>query len=160
MAILYPRRPGAISHAMTSQTPAFTIFYDGACPLCAREIAFYRRRRGADRMRWVDVAQAPSEGEVAPGLARADALARFHVMDEAGRLVSGGRAFAEILARLDRFRLFGRALRREPLASLLDGAYAVFLPLRPRLQRLFGGRSRDETCADTGACEPAPDRRP
>jgi predicted DCC family thiol-disulfide oxidoreductase YuxK len=143
---------------MTSPSPAFTVFYDGACPLCTREIAFYRRRKGADRIQWVDVAQVSNEGEVAPGLARADALARFHVMDEAGRLVSGGRAFAEILARLDRFRLIGRILRREPLASLLDGAYSVFLPLRPRLQRLFGGRADQPVCTDAGACDPAPSR--
>lgn len=144
---------------MNTQSSRLTVFYDGACPLCAREIAFYRRRRGADRIDWVDVAQIPAEGEVAPGLARADALARFHVMDEAGRLVSGGRAFAEILARLDRFRLIGRILRREPLASLLDGAYAVFLPLRPRLQRIFGGRADQPVCTDAGACDPAPPRR-
>jgi hypothetical protein len=25
-----------------------TVFYDGACPLCATEIGFYQRRRGAE----------------------------------------------------------------------------------------------------------------
>ena len=54
---------------------ALTVFYDGACPLCRREIAFYRRRRGAARIRWLDISRAP-EGEVAPGLSRCAALAR------------------------------------------------------------------------------------
>ncbi len=144
---------------MDKQSRTFTVFYDGACPLCAREIAFYRRRKGADRLRWSDVAQLAPDQEVAPGLARADAMARFHVMDDQGRLISGGRAFAEIMARLDGFRTIGRILRREPLASLLDGAYAVFLPIRPRLQRLFGGGRAPATCPDDGACDPASRRR-
>lgn len=33
-----------------------SVFYDGDCPLCQREIAFYRRRSGAERIRWIDVA--------------------------------------------------------------------------------------------------------
>lgn len=144
---------------MDTNSPTLTIFYDGACPLCAREIAFYRRRKGAERLRWMDVAQLAPDQDVAPGLARADALARFHVMDEQGKLISGGRAFAEIMARLDGFRIIGRVLRREPLASLLDGAYAVFLPLRPRLQRLFGGRRDQPACTDDGACDPVTSRR-
>ncbi|HMB11927.1 DUF393 domain-containing protein [Saliniramus sp.] len=144
---------------MEQTFPALTVFYDGACPLCAREIAFYRRRKGADRLRWMDVAQLAPDQDVAPGLARANALARFHVMDAQGKLISGGRAFAEIMARLDGFRIIGRVLRREPLASLLDGAYAMFLPIRPQLQRLFGGRREPAPCTDDGACDPASKRR-
>ena len=34
------------------------VFYDGACPLCIREIAFYKRRKGADGVTWVDVSDA------------------------------------------------------------------------------------------------------
>ena len=30
-----------------------TVFYDGACPLCDREISFYKRRRGAEGVRWI-----------------------------------------------------------------------------------------------------------
>lgn len=144
---------------MDTTAPTLTIFYDGACPLCAREIAFYRRRKGAERLRWMDVAQLAPDQDVAPGLARADAMARFHVMDAQGKLISGGRAFAEIMARLDGFRIIGRVLRREPLASLLDGAYAVFLPVRPRLQRLFGGRHDRPACTDDDACDPVTSRR-
>lgn len=141
---------------MTNRIPTLTVFYDGACPLCAREIAFYRRRKGADRLSWTDVAQLAPDQEAAPGLSRADAMARFHVMDAQGNLISGGRAFAEIMARLDGFSMIGRVLRREPFASLLDGAYAVFLPLRPRLQRLFGGKGQPAACAADGACDPKP----
>lgn len=117
-----------------------TVFFDGSCPLCTREIGFYQRRRGAEQISWIDVSAGDhaEQAEVAPGLTRRAAMARFHVMPADGRIISGGRAFAEILARLPAFSLIGRILRRRPFVWLLDGAYELFLPLRPRLQRLFG----------------------
>lgn len=131
---------------MTETTPrdpaALTVFFDGSCPLCTREIAFYRRRRGADAIDWVDVSvdDASAGAALPPGLTREAAMARFHVMDGAGRIVSGGRAFAEILARLPALSLLGRILCRAPFAWFLDRAYDLFVPLRPRLQRLFGAK--------------------
>lgn len=121
---------------------SMTVFFDGSCPLCTREIGFYRRRRGAERIRWIDVSAGDhaQQAEVAPGLTRQAAMARFHIMTADGRVISGGRAFAEILAHLPAFSLIGRILRRRPFVWLLDGAYEVFLPVRPRLQRLFGAR--------------------
>ena len=39
------------------------VFYDGGCPLCRREIAHYRRLRGAADLRWVDVVGEPDNLE-------------------------------------------------------------------------------------------------
>lgn len=118
-----------------AQAENLTVFYDGACPLCEREIAFYRGRKGAERISWVDVSRI-SEDEVAPGLTKDKALARFHVMKVGGSLVSGGRAFAELWVALPAFRLVGRIARKGPLPWILDRAYGVFLWLRPRLQAM------------------------
>ena len=112
-----------------------TVFYDAACPLCHREIAFYRRREGADRICWIDV-NSQDCGELAPGLSKERALARFHVLDGEGRLISGGPAFARLWQALPGFRFYGRILGRAPLVWLLDPAYNLFLRLRPRLQAL------------------------
>ncbi len=112
-----------------------TVFYDGACPLCAREIAFYQARAGADGVCWVDISRS-DHGEVAPGLSRDQALARFHVLDVDGRLFSGGLAFARLWRALPGFRLFGRLFQVRPLAWGLDHAYDVFLRFRPQLQAL------------------------
>ena len=114
--------------------PRLTVFYDGACPLCRREIAFYRRRRGADRVDWVDVSRARSD-MVTPGLCRREALARFHVRLANGDLVSGARAFAELWTILPAFRWMGLAARSRPVSALLDVAYSGFLRVRPLLPR-------------------------
>ena len=48
-------------------TLPFTIFYDGSCPLCRREIGFYQKQIGADQLTWQDVSRIRS-GDVVEGL--------------------------------------------------------------------------------------------
>lgn len=111
------------------------VFFDGACPLCMREIAFYRRRKGAEEIVWTDISQ--TEGvDVAPGLSACDARARFHVLDEKGALYSGGDAFAKLWARLPAFRAAGLIAQRQPFRWILNRAYDFFLKVRPQLQSL------------------------
>ncbi len=112
-----------------------TVYYDGACPLCRREIGFYRRRRGAGQIQWIDVSRVEG-GQPAPDLCRSDALARFHVRLPNGTLVSGGRAFAELWAALPGFSWLGKIGRSPLLAPLMELAYRAFLRLRPSIQRL------------------------
>ncbi len=129
-----------------AQTENLTVFYDGACPLCRREIGFYKNRKGAEAISWIDVSRAARD-EVAPGLTKTQAMARFHVMKPGGALVSSGRAFAELWAALPGFRLFGRIARTGPLAWALDRAYGAFLKLRPRVQALVASPRAGEVTA-------------
>ena len=118
-----------------TDTDKITVYYDGACPLCQREISFYRRRRGADSVRWMDLSRMEAE-TVAPGLSRSEALRRFHIRRPDGKLVSGVTAFADLWMALPGFRRFGRVLRYRPLVRVLDYCYDVFLRIRPFLQAL------------------------
>lgn len=55
-----------------------TIYYDGACPLCSREIAFLRRRdRGRGRLRFVDIAAADFDATPL-GVAQTELMAQIH----------------------------------------------------------------------------------
>jgi predicted DCC family thiol-disulfide oxidoreductase YuxK len=129
----------AAKPAAGSRPEAATVFYDGACPLCSREIAFYQRRKGADRIDWIDVSGAPG-AEVAPGLTRDQALARFHVRNADGTLVSGGAAFAALWTALPGFRYVGKLFQTEPFVPLLEAVYRIFLRVRPRLQNTLLAR--------------------
>lgn len=113
--------------------PELTIYFDGSCPLCRREIALYRRLRGADRLQWLDVSSAAPLGA---GLSCEAAMRRFHVRDARGRLYSGGAAFARLWRALPGWRVAGWLFALPPMSWLLELAYRGFLPLRPRLQRL------------------------
>lgn len=112
-----------------------TVFYDGACPLCQREISFYKRRKGANGVTWIDVSRSVDD-EIAPGLTREQALARFHVINGERKPVSGGEAFACLWAALPGFRHLGRLFQARPLLWFLNHAYDLFLPIRPLLQKI------------------------
>lgn len=113
--------------------PELTIYYDGSCPLCRREIALYRRQPGAERLLWLDVSAGAPLGA---DLSCEAAMRRFHVRDAQGRLFSGGAAFARLWRALPAWRVIGWTFAWPPLSWLLALAYRVFLPLRPGLQRL------------------------
>ncbi len=126
---------------MPEQVP-LTVYFDGSCPLCRREIAFYQRRRGADAIRWVDISEIDGD-EVRPGLSHQEAMARFHVEDAQGQLYSGGKAFAVLWTGLPAFRIIGRIAQVWPLSWALELGYRLFLPVRPHLQRFFRARDTD-----------------
>lgn len=107
------------------------VFYDGACPLCRREIAHYRKLRGATRVSWIDIAHDDASLE-AHGLRREVALARFHVRDRAGHWHSGAWAFAELWSNLAGYRWLAAGLRAMRLLPLLDRAYVHFARWRLR----------------------------
>lgn len=122
--------------------PELTVYYDGSCPLCRREIAFYRRRAPAGAIEWIDVS---TPAELGDGLNCSTAMARFHVREANGRLRSGGIAFATLWRHIPGWRWLGRLGTMPPLSWLLEAGYRAFLPLRPRLQRLIRGRETAPT---------------
>jgi predicted DCC family thiol-disulfide oxidoreductase YuxK len=104
------------------------VFYDGGCPVCRREIGYYRARRGADGFEWVDVnGPAPALG---PGLSREAALARMHVRLADGTLLSGAAAFAAMWRRMPGFRTLGLLLAIPPFGALAELGYRGFLRIR------------------------------
>jgi predicted DCC family thiol-disulfide oxidoreductase YuxK len=116
-------------------SPALPVFYDGSCPLCTAEIGFYRRRRGANRVGWIDVSAGPAEN-VTAGLTRDQALRRFHVRDADGRLISEGQAFVVLCTALPGYAWIGRLSRLRPLAWTINRAYDKFLKWPPRLKAM------------------------
>ena len=118
------------SSAVQAIAPAVTVWYDGACPLCTREIALMRRLDSRARIRFVDVAEPSS---ICP-LDRSALLARFHA-EEQGRMLSGAAAFAAMWRAIPVLRPLGLLARLGPVERLLERLYMHFLRWRPALQR-------------------------
>lgn len=109
------------------------VWFDGACPLCRREIALMRRLDRRGRIAFIDVAQgADPSCPVDP----AQLLARFHA-EEDGVVHDGAAAFAAMWRAIPLLRPLGLAARSPWVLRLLEAAYLRFLRLRPRLQRFF-----------------------
>lgn len=109
------------------------VWYDGACPLCLREIAVMRRldRRGA--ITFVDVAE---DADPSCPIDRGALLARFHA-EESGVIHDGAAAFAAMWRAIPLLRPLGLAARNPIVLRVLEAAYVRFLKVRPRLQRFF-----------------------
>lgn len=107
-----------------------TVWYDGGCPLCAREIALMRRLDRAGAIAFVDVGDADA---VCP-IDRRELLARFHARESGDAMVSGAAAFAAMWRAIPLLRPFGLAARNPVVLAALEWLYCHYLPLRPRLQ--------------------------
>lgn len=113
------------------KTPRPVVFFDGACPLCRREIAHYRRIDRARRLCWVDAASEP--GALARHeLSLEDAMAELHVLDTAGRWQRGVDAFLVIWNHLPAYRWLAKIVTALGLRRPLGSAYRHFAAWRNR----------------------------
>ena len=123
-------------NAAVNETPPLTVLYDGACPLCRREIGIYR---GLQPLRpdspvcFADVSDAALP--LPPGTTRAQLLARFHVRGRDGELLSGAQAFLALWAALPGWRWLSLVGRLPGAAWVMERTYRLFLRWRPTLQR-------------------------
>ena len=106
------------------------IWYDGACPLCIREIALMRR---LDRRRAIDFRDIAPANAVCP-LDRQLMLARFHASED-GVILSGAAAFAAMWRAITLLKPLGFIARNWLVLRLLERLYNRLLIIRSRLQK-------------------------
>lgn len=121
---------------MTAPVPddTLTVLYDGACPLCRREIAHLQglaQRQGDGTLHFVDISR-----EAVCGSERAALLARLHVQRADGTRLHGAAAFVAMWGRLPGWRRLAALARLPGMLSLMERAYRGFLHVRPALQAL------------------------
>ncbi len=115
-----------------------TVLYDGACPLCRREIAHVKglaERQTDTGLCFVDISRE-AEGDTRPDAERAALLARFHVQRADGSRLDGAAAFVAMWRRLPGWRWLARLAQLPGVLTLLEFAYRGFLVARPSLQRI------------------------
>ena len=107
-----------------------TVWYDGGCPLCQREIALMRRLDRAGRIHFIDLVDPAASCP----LDRAAMLKRFHA-EERGQIFTGAAAFAAMWRAIPWLRPIGLAARNPVISECLELGYRLFLKIRPTLQR-------------------------
>jgi len=111
-----------------------TVYFDGSCPLCRREIAWYQKQRGGQAIAWQDVS-GTNQLSVADDLTKDAAMRRFHVRKLDGKLVSGAVAFSELWRNLPMFRLLGFFVGLPVIRNFAEVLYRLFLRVRPSVQQ-------------------------
>lgn len=106
------------------------VFYDGACPLCRREISWLRGRDRRGRILFTDIAAA----EFAPtnvGADYGDLMAEIHGRLPDGRWIRGVEVFRQLYAAVG-FGWLVAVTRWLGIRQLLDAGYRVFARYRLR----------------------------
>jgi demethoxyubiquinone hydroxylase (CLK1/Coq7/Cat5 family) len=144
--------------------PTLTVLYDGACPLCRREIAVYQGLQPIEpthRLKFSDISQ--SDSPLPPVGVRSDYLARFHVQRSDGQVLSGAAAFVALWATLPGWRYLAMVARLPGATPLLELVYRAFLRIRPQMQGIakafeaprvahaLAGDLRSDQAGETGA---------
>lgn len=132
-----------------------TLLYDGACPLCRREVTFLERRdRARDgeqpRLAFVDIDQADYNPAAHQGVTYAQAMGRIHGIEASGAVLRDLAVFRRAYELIGLGWLY--APTRWPLVgALAEAAYGLWARWRLR----FTGRpSLDQLCASReGRCQ-------
>lgn len=122
---------------------ALTVFFDGGCPLCRREIEHYRKLTARKPIQWIDITQ-PDAPLGAFGVEREMAMRRFHVLDDSGHFFIGAHGFVTLWAQLPYYRFLALVIRSLSIVPLLDRFYVRFADWH------FSRRCSDGVCSPVG----------
>ena len=121
--------------SMTREHQVVKVWFDSACPLCAREIGIMRKLDWFNKVDFVDVLSTPD----CP-TQREHLLEKFHAQRLGGPLLSGAAAFALLWRSLPLLRPLGEIARIPFVLRVLEILYLRFLEIRPKLQIIFANR--------------------
>jgi predicted DCC family thiol-disulfide oxidoreductase YuxK len=121
---------------MTRAEWSIEVLYDGACPLCRREVDFIQRRDRRRRIRFIDIAAADFAVH-SVGIERQQLMERIHGRLPNGQWLTGVEVFRHL------YRAIGLGwvveLTRWPIvATFLDWLYAAFARRRLKLSSWVG----------------------
>lgn len=106
-----------------------TVFYDGKCGLCSKEINMYQKIAPAGLFVWQDITKSMDELKT-EGVNLADGLRRLHTRDDQGTLHVGVDAFILIWKQLKYWRFLGLFVSLPLIKQIASFAYNVFADWR------------------------------
>jgi predicted DCC family thiol-disulfide oxidoreductase YuxK len=116
---------------VNARTPV-SVFFDGSCPLCRREVRMYQKIASSVPIHWIDVSSNLQENTT--GRSCAQLMSRFHVRTADGVLLSGARAFIALWLVFPGWRWLGRLGSLPLMPTVLELLYRGFLRIRPAMQ--------------------------
>jgi predicted DCC family thiol-disulfide oxidoreductase YuxK len=115
-------------------TDKTTVFFDGACHLCSREVGLYERADSACTLNLVDISKPDFDAKTY-GLDEAKVNKHMHVRRPSGDTEVGVEAFVAIWEALGKYSWAVRAARSPVLRPAMDIGYRAFARIRPYLPK-------------------------
>jgi predicted DCC family thiol-disulfide oxidoreductase YuxK len=114
----------------------FTLFYDGACPLCQAEILFLQSRNQAGLLHFVDINSAQYDPQRV-GVSCEEALASMYGQIEDEPPINGVAVFSEAYRRAN-LPLLAWIFSRRWMMPILRPSYRFFAKHRHGISGFFG----------------------
>jgi predicted DCC family thiol-disulfide oxidoreductase YuxK len=130
-----------------SNSFAFTMFYDGDCPLCSREVALLMKRDVHKRIRFISTA-SPDFDPVQYGIST-DPNRLIHGMMADGTIVRGVEVFRQVYKQLGLGWLLAPTAW-PGLKQMFDLLYLVFAKYRIPIGKIFGRKCANGSCEMDG----------
>lgn len=121
-----------------------SVYYDGLCHLCSREINHYKTLQGSEKVDFVDITDPLFQAQQW-GLDPVKVHQSLHVRDRSGSFQTGVDAFICIWQELSALRFLASIARVKPIYSVMKILYFVFAKVRPLLPR--------KSCETSPYCE-------
>jgi predicted DCC family thiol-disulfide oxidoreductase YuxK len=149
------------SPAPTSNTPTWQIklLYDGACPLCLREVNFLQKRdAGRGLVAFVDIAEDSYNPAEHGGVDFETAMGRIHAVLPDGTVIQNVEVFRRVYEILGMGWVY--AITRLPIVgAIADWLYGIWadwrlaLTGRPSLATIMADRQKRLDCDLNGRCQ-------
>ena len=76
-------------------TVKLTIFFDGGCPLCKREVDFLQSRNQMKSLRFIDINSSDFSLDLENGITYRQAMERIHALKSDGSVIKDIKVFQE-----------------------------------------------------------------
>lgn len=124
-----------------------TVYFDGLCRLCSAEINHYRKLKGSEKIRFVDITSTSFKAK-AHGVDPYQVHKIMHVK-RGDKLFTKVDAFIEIWRELPKYNWAVPLAKNPLLRPFLNLGYEAFAVVRPYLPR------KKADCEDSPYCETA-----
>lgn len=118
------------------------VFYDGACPLCRREIAWVQKLDRQQRIIFTNIA-APGFRACLVGKTSDELMAKMHGRLPNGEIITGVEVFRKMYSAVG-FRTLVKISAWPVIRQFLDFGYLLFARVRLKLPK---SRCSDQSCS-------------
>ena len=106
-----------------------SVFFDGKCNLCSKEINYYQRIAPKNTFNWVDITKTPSELDKFE-IKLSDGLRLMHVADSNGNIFTGVDAFIIMWKQIKYWKILGLFVSLPIVKQIANLLYQYFADWR------------------------------
>ena len=129
-------------------SPKLTIFFDGGCPLCKREVDFLQSKNQKGALSFIDINTSDFSSDLKYGITYKQAMDRIHAMKSDGSVIKDIKVFQEAYSLIGLGWIYAptKLPILDKFIEFIYGLWAKYrlkITLRPSIEKL---------CAEKG-CE-------